>query len=60
MKENNRKPYIQRDEFIQFLASCTPEDINNLIAEKGKPPKLIEPIIFFKDKEDSSKDKTKV
>lgn len=41
------KPIIQKQDFIKFLASATPEEINRYIAEKGKPARLIEPIIFF-------------
>lgn len=38
---------IEKEDFIKFLASATPEEVNELILEKGKPPKLIEPMIFF-------------
>lgn len=38
---------IEREDFIDFLASATPEEVNQYILEKGKPPKLIEPMIFF-------------
>ena len=41
---------IDRENFIEFLASTTPEEISNMIAEKGKPRKLIEPMVFFKPK----------
>ena len=44
------KPVIEKQDFIKFLASATPEEINKYIAEKGKPGRLIEPIIFFEDK----------
>ena len=40
-----------KEDFIKFLATATPEEVNKLILEKGKPRKLIEPIIFFKEKE---------
>lgn len=43
---------VEKENFIQFLASSTPEDINRYILQKGKPPKLIDPIIFF-DKENN-------
>lgn len=39
---------IKKEDFIDFLISATPEDINKMILEKGKPPKPIEPMIFFK------------
>ena len=44
------KSIIQKKDFIKFLASASPEEINRYIAEKGKPGRLIEPIIFFEDK----------
>lgn len=45
---------IDKDDFIDFLASATPEEVNRLISEKGKPRKLIEPMIFFKNKKDKN------
>lgn len=53
MKKNKFK--MDKDDFIEFLASATPEEVNALIAEKGKPRKLINPIIFFDDKKDDKK-----
>lgn len=53
MKKNKFK--MDKDDFIEFLASATPEEVNALIAEKGKPRKLINPIIFFDDKKDNKK-----
>ena len=44
------KPTISKQDFIKFLASATPEEINKYIAEKGKPGRLVEPIIFFDEK----------
>lgn len=41
---------IDKDDFIYFLSQATPEEVNQLILEKGKPRKLIEPIVFFKSK----------
>ena len=43
----NNKPIIAKQDFIKFLASATPEEINNYIAEKGKPARLVEPLIFI-------------
>lgn len=43
-KEQNK---INKEDFINYLAQATPEELNKLIVEKGKPPKLIEPIFFF-------------
>lgn len=52
-KEKNS---IEKENFLDFLASATPEEVNNMILEKGKPRKLIEPFIFFKNR-DSKNDK---
>lgn len=49
-KAKNNKPTIKKEDFIEFLMSASPEDINKYIREKGKPAKLIEPIIFINDK----------
>lgn len=46
-KEKSESFEIGRDDFINFLATSTPEEINKFIKEKGKPKKLIEPMIFF-------------
>lgn len=45
MSEKNK---IDKDNFINFLASATPEQLNQLIREKGKPPKTWSPIYFFR------------
>lgn len=46
-------PSISKEDFIEFLSSATPEEVNALITEKGKPRKLYEPIIYFtNNKED--------
>ena len=42
---------IEKDNFIEFLASASPEEINQYILDKGKPPRLIEPMIFFNKNE---------
>lgn len=55
-KEKSYMQTITRENFIKFLAEATPEEVNQLITEKGKPRKLIEPMIFFdRPKEDNSK-----
>lgn len=41
---------VDREDFIKFLAESSPEDINKLILEKGKPRKLYTPVFFFKNK----------
>ena len=55
MKKNKFK--MDKDDFIEFLASATPEEVNALIAEKGKPRKLINPIIFFNDNDNKKNEK---
>ena len=49
MKNNNlpMKPTIDKDSFIDFLASATPEEINKYIIEKGKPRKIVSPMYFY-------------
>ncbi len=46
---------IDKEDFIAFLASASPEEVNALIEEKGKPRKLIQPIIFFDDNKENNK-----
>lgn len=36
-----------KEEFLKLLSFCTQEDLNKIILEKGKPPKLIKPIIYL-------------
>lgn len=55
MKKNKFK--MDKDDFIEFLATATPEEVNALIAEKGKPRKLINPIIFFDEKDNKKNEK---
>lgn len=38
---------MTRDEFIDFISSQTPEQLNELIRTQGKPPKLIDPMYFY-------------
>lgn len=47
-KNETQQGKIDRENFINFLASATPEEVSRMIIEKGKPPKLIEPMVFFK------------
>lgn len=48
MKKDKAQSYtVAKDDFINFLASASPEEVSRYILEKGKPRKLIEPMIFF-------------
>ena len=40
---------ISKEDLIGYLASLTPDEINKIIKEEGKEPKLIEPLYFFND-----------
>lgn len=51
MSKNN-KPKISKKNFITFLASASPKEINDLIVNKGKRPKPYCPIIIFDKPED--------
>ena len=58
MKNNknvSKKPTINKQDFIDFLANSTPEEINQYILEKGKPRKVIHPMFFFDRKEEKDK-----
>lgn len=46
--KTQNKDKIDKENFIEYLSSMTPGEINDLIATRGKPPKLINPIHFFK------------
>ena len=37
MKEKKKKDTISKDNFIEYLSSCSPDEINKMIEEKGKP-----------------------
>lgn len=54
-KLKNKGFSIAKDDFIEFLANATPEEINKYILEKGKPRKLIEPMVFFNTKDEQAK-----
>ena len=51
MSKDN-KPKISKKNFITFLASASPKEINDLIVKKGKRPKPYCPIIIFDKPED--------
>ena len=43
------KPSIDKENFIEFLANATPEELNQRILEHGKPRKPYNPIYVFRD-----------
>jgi hypothetical protein len=47
-----KKDSISKENFIEFLSSMSPVEINNLIEMKGKPHKKICPMVFFGEPND--------
>lgn len=47
MSKTSNDTLIQKLDFIKFISSSTPQEINEFIETNGKPPKLIDPIIFL-------------
>ena len=39
---------MNKDTFLKTLKNITPEEIEKIIKEKGKEPKIIKPISFIK------------
>lgn len=37
----------EKDNFLKVLSAMSPDELNTLIKEKGKKPKLVKPIIRF-------------
>ena len=40
---------MKKSDFLELLISLSPEDINKLIKEKGKEPKLVRGVIYDKE-----------
>jgi hypothetical protein len=40
---------MNKEDFIEFISSVGPKELNDFIAQRGKPAKLMVPIIFFND-----------
>ena len=55
-KEKSILERLDKENFIDFLASATPSDLNELIKQKGKPPKLWSQIYFFRYPEQQNQD----
>lgn len=39
---------MEKNDFLKIINSLSIKEINKIISEKGKPPKLIMPIVFIK------------
>lgn len=52
-KSTSNKSTIKKNDFIDFLASATPEEVSRYIQEKGKKQKLVNPVFFFNREEDN-------
>lgn len=46
---------MKKNAFLEFLSNSTKRDLNKVIKEKGKQPKLINCIIFLDNKNDNRK-----
>ncbi len=44
-EEQKYEREVRKENFLNLLASMTPDEINQLIIEKGKERKLIDPLI---------------
>ena len=53
-KKKTDKPELSKDELIEFLASATPQEVAELISNRGKPRKLYNPFYTFRNKDDES------
>lgn len=49
MESKKTKIKYNKENFLAILSSLTIEEINTIIKEKGKEPKLITPFVFIKD-----------
>ena len=45
-----KNPELSKEEFIEFLASATPQELNDFISNKGKERKPYSPFYLFRDK----------
>lgn len=51
------KPTVPKEDFIDFLCRATPQEINELILNRGKPRRPYCPFYFFRNKEKSTDSK---
>ena len=45
-------PELSKEEFLEFLSSATPQELNELISNKGKERKLYNPFYQFRNTEE--------
>lgn len=45
--KNTNQVKVSKKNFIDFLASMTPVEINKFIEEKGKPKRMVDPMFFY-------------
>lgn len=50
-----KTPEVSKEDFIEYLSSATPQELNDLIANKGKPRKPYSPFYLFRSNEESNK-----
>ena len=52
-----KNPNISKEEFLEFLSSATPQELNELISNKGKERKLYNPFYQFRNTEEIQEEK---
>lgn len=49
-KPNKKTNKVEKEDFIKILMSLSPEELNDMIKERGKPPKIINAFIRINNK----------
>ena len=52
-----KTPELSKEEFLEFLSSATPQELNALISNKGKERKLYNPFYQFRNTEEIQEEK---
>ena len=55
-KKQPTVPKIDKDDFIEFLVHATPQEINEMILNRGKLRKPYYPFYVFRNKENQNND----
>ena len=53
MKKKEDTTSVTKEDFIDFLCRATPQEINDMILNRGKPRSPYCPFYFFRNKEKS-------